>query len=82
MALGSLFKSRASSPGADFTARDPEKEGAVENQYADQVPPSADAIRIDAEIEKRVVRKLDKRLISLVFVLCTHRRPHLLTPDQ
>ena len=74
MGLGSLFKSRAPSPNEQPTTtrtieNDQEKEAAMENEYGNQGP-SAESVRIDAEIEKRVIRKLDKRLISLVFVLC------------
>lgn len=74
MGLESLFKSRASSPNEQFTTTrtvgdDQEKDLAMGNEYENQGP-SAESVRIDAEIEKRVIRKLDKRLISLVFVLC------------
>lgn len=48
---------------------DPEKaEMAIEGDNQTSVP--ATAPQIDPELEKRVVRKLDKRLVSLVFVLC------------
>lgn len=78
MALGSLFKSRGMSPNENSTttgtiAGDPEKAVATQNSHGAQTEPSADSVRIDAEIEKRVIRKLDKRLISLVFTLCMHR---------
>jgi hypothetical protein len=50
---------------------DPEKAGVdpsranLETAKSDPLP-----LQISPEIEKRVIRKLDRRLISLVFVLC------------
>ena len=52
--------------------QDVEKAEAVRGENAERWAGDAVGARDgDKEIEKRVVRKLDKRLVSLVFVLCT-----------
>jgi len=53
-------------------SQDVEKAEAVRGENAERWAVNAAGARDgDKEIEKRVVRKLDKRLVSLVFVLCT-----------
>lgn len=49
---------------------DPEKAEAMAIENGRQSPIAPSPTYIDPELEKRVVRKLDKRLVSLVFVLC------------
>ncbi|KAF2793118.1 MFS general substrate transporter [Melanomma pulvis-pyrius CBS 109.77] len=55
---------------APSPSRDPEKGEAVANDdIGDAGHTTVDPTPIDAEVEKRVLRKLDRRLVSLVFVL-------------
>jgi len=53
---------------------DPEKAEVITMENGNQTPlplPTSPP-HIDPALEKRVVRKLDKRLVSLAFVLCTY----------
>jgi hypothetical protein len=56
---------------------DPEKADAMAIENASQTPVAPSSPHIDPELEKRVLRKLDKRLVSLVFVLCKSQIPSL-----
>lgn len=54
----------------------PGDEGSLEKGFHDQdvsppASPSSPPRAFDAALEKRVVRKIDRHLIPLVFILCT-----------
>jgi hypothetical protein len=67
------------------TPSDPEKAEAMAIENGNESPNVPSPTSIDPELEKRVIRKLDKRLVSLVFVLCksytSNSQASLTTPD-
>ncbi|TVY86254.1 putative transporter, partial [Lachnellula willkommii] len=79
MGFLSKFKKDEPPPVEDPTAistaapNDPEKAEVItmENGNQSSIPTPANPPPIDPALEKRVLRKLDKRLVSLAFVLCT-----------
>lgn len=90
MAIFSRFKkndpSTVENPAISAAApSDPEKAEAIAIENGNQSPNPPSPTRIDPELEKRVIRKLDKRLVSLVFVLCksyaVNSKTSLTTPD-
>jgi hypothetical protein len=90
MTIFSRFKkdepSSAEDPEVSAAAPgDPEKAEAIAIENGSQSPNIPSPTRIDPELEKRVIRKLDKRLVSLVFVLCkfyaSSSQTSLTTPD-
>lgn len=82
MAIFSRFKkndpsSTVADPAASGTvSSDPEKAEAMAIENGNPNPGPLSPARIDRELEKRVIRKLDKRLVSLVFVLCESYTPN------
>ena len=76
--------SMAEYPAAVSTAapNDPEKAEAMAIENGNQSPVPASPPHIDPELEKKVLRKLDKRLVSLAFVLCMSQTPSLELPTD